>query len=158
LTWENVDVQNRLIHVKKTKCPGYVWTPKKRRERVVPVPKPLSKRLKEWRDIYTDHVHDGTDIVDPKFLNLSKLGNPISESGFQKQWQKTRREIGLPKELTLHCFRHTAASRWIRNGMDVSHVQKILGHAQIETTMIYVHMSSSDIKDAMDEIYEGMSG
>ena len=45
-----------------------------------------------------------------------------------------------------HIFRHTFATTLIQNGAPVQHVQKLLGHAKLETTMIYAKDNQDDIK------------
>jgi integrase len=48
-----------------------------------------------------------------------------------------------------HTLRHTFATNFIRNGGDVFTLQKILGHADIQTCMVYVHMSGKHVQEAM---------
>lgn len=50
------------------------------------------------------------------------------------------------KKAKPHNFRHTFATVMIRNGAPVQHVQKLLGHAKLETTMIYAKDNQDDIK------------
>ena len=57
----------------------------------------------------------------------------------------------LPEQdgrLSPHLLRHFAASDLYRNGMDVVAIQEILGHAWLNTTMIYVHVDRTHIEDA----------
>ncbi|MBI9113358.1 site-specific integrase [Maridesulfovibrio ferrireducens] len=49
-----------------------------------------------------------------------------------------------------HCFRHSFASRLIANGTPVPVVQKLMGHATIQTTMRYVHTNDSQCRAAID--------
>jgi len=56
----------------------------------------------------------------------------------------------INKNITFHSGRHTAATRWLGNGVDIYTVMKLLGHKDIQSTMKYVHLLDS-LKD--DAIY-----
>lgn len=47
---------------------------------------------------------------------------------------------GVAKAVTPHAFRHAFATHLIEGGTDVRTVQALLGHASLDTTMIYVHV------------------
>jgi integrase/recombinase XerD len=49
-------------------------------------------------------------------------------------------------KITPHVFRHTIATVLIRNGMPVEQVQRFLGHANINTTMVYAEVSDDDVR------------
>lgn len=52
----------------------------------------------------------------------------------------------IETHVTPHVFRHTVATVAIHNGMPVEHVQKMLGHANINTTMIYAEVGNDDVR------------
>ena len=47
---------------------------------------------------------------------------------------------GVKKRVTSHSFRHSFATHLIVSGRDIRTVQELLGHASVETTMIYAHV------------------
>ena len=53
------------------------------------------------------------------------------------------KRTGIKKKLTFHVARHTFATQWLIQGGDVVNLQKVLGHANIKETMIYVHLVRS---------------
>lgn len=57
----------------------------------------------------------------------------------QNQWGDQR--------IRFHDLRHTAATLMLSHGVDIKSVQEILGHENITTTMIYVHMLGNRIKE-----------
>lgn len=65
-------------------------------------------------------------------------------SGIEIAIRKLGRALGI--EAFPHKFRHTAATRLREKGMDITLIQKILGHKKIETTMVYVKVSQTDAK------------
>ena len=52
----------------------------------------------------------------------------------------------LDRPLTPHLFRHTLATLMLQRGTPITEVQKILGHVNINTTMIYAKVSDEDVK------------
>ena len=67
------------------------------------------------------------------------------------QWTRIRNEAGLPR-LRLHDLRHSWASVAAMNGVDMVTVAKLLGHALVETTERYVHLSDRSVADAADRV------
>ncbi len=66
---------------------------------------------------------------------------PYSQHGIQWIVRQTRKDTGLEKHITTHTFRHTYATHLIEFGMDLPSLKCLLGHALIETTMIYLHLA-----------------
>lgn len=50
------------------------------------------------------------------------------------------RRSGIAKRATSHTFRHSFATHFLEDGYDIRTVQELLGHASVETTMIYTHV------------------
>ena len=67
------------------------------------------------------------------------------------QWDRIRREAGL-FDVRLHDCRHTWASVAAMNGVDMVTVAKLLGHALVETTERYTHLSEQSVADAADRV------
>ena len=74
---------------------------------------------------------------------------PIDNIAFQ--WDRIRAEAGLPG-LRLHDLRHSWASTAAMNGVDMVTIAKLLGHALVETTERYVHLSDKSVADAADRV------
>ncbi len=70
---------------------------------------------------------------------------------FVCQWHHIRNKSGLP-ELRLHDLRHSRASTAASNGVDMENIPKLLGHALVETTEHYVHLSDQSVADAADRV------
>ncbi|MBK7463645.1 MAG: tyrosine-type recombinase/integrase [Betaproteobacteria bacterium] len=62
---------------------------------------------------------------------------------------------GLPRHITPHMLRHTCATQWLENGLDIRYVQKLLGHHSISTTEIYTHVSDQSLREALSRANGG---
>lgn len=74
---------------------------------------------------------------------------PINNIAFH--WDRIRNEAGLPG-LRLHDLRHSWASVAAMNGVDMVTVAKLLGHALVETTERYTHLSDQSVTNAADRV------
>ena len=69
---------------------------------------------------------------------------------FSGMWSNERNHIGLPVELTLHCFRHTFAT-WLvnRTPTPLTEAARVLGHSSVQQTEHYVHTDQSRLREGM---------
>ena len=68
-------------------------------------------------------------------------GRPLSDSSAEKAYHKAVGKAGIRKGGGIHVLRHSFATHLIEAGVDVTIVQKLLGHTSVLTTMRYVHIS-----------------
>ncbi|MBN1439721.1 MAG: integron integrase [Anaerolineales bacterium] len=64
----------------------------------------------------------------------------VDESGLQKEVRRAARSAGIPKRVGCHTLRHSFATHLLESGYDIRTVQELLGHANVNTTMIYTHV------------------
>src|SRR5919201_1442992 len=83
------------------------------------------------------------------FLNYQ--GEPISERGIRKLVVKYRVEAGITKKASCDTLRHTFATYKAEKGVSAYQLQQWLGHANLNTTQIYVHLGKQNAKKIMQE-------
>jgi integrase/recombinase XerC len=84
---------------------------------------------------------------DRVFLNYQ--GEPISERGIRKLVVKYRKEAGITKKASCHTLRHTFATYKAEKGVSAYQLQQWLGHANLNTTQIYVHLGKQNARKIM---------
>lgn len=63
----------------------------------------------------------------------------------QKSLKRTVQKLGIPKKVTPHIFRHTFATLMLEEGADLITIQRLLGHSDVRSTQIYLHISNSQL-------------
>ena len=94
-------------------------------------------------------------VVRPQSLSsrvfLNYMGEPISERGIRKLVVKYRKEAGITKKASCHTLRHTFATYKAEKGVSAYQLQQWLGHANLNTTQIYVHLGKQNAKKIMQD-------
>ena len=66
---------------------------------------------------------------------------PLTPRGIQYVVKQAREKSGILKHITTHVLRHTYATHLLEMGLDIMSVKDLLGHADIQTTLIYLHVA-----------------
>lgn len=66
----------------------------------------------------------------------------VDESNFTRSLAVAARRAGIVKRVTSHCLRHSYATHMLNAGVDIRSIQKLLGHTDVRTTMIYTHVEA----------------
>ena len=121
----------------------FVRQGKGRKDRVVPI----GERALLWVQKYQDEVRPHL-VIDPKqtALFLSKLGEALSLAGLTHQVREYFTRAGISKAGSCHLLRHTMATLMLEHGADIRYIQEILGHASLETTERYTHVTIAKLR------------
>ncbi len=82
------------------------------------------------------------------FVTTRKPYRRAGQRAIQREIDKIMLQSGLQKNVYPHLIRHTAATHWLDSGMDLTVIQKILGHDNPQTTMIYAKLSNTEAEHA----------
>lgn len=135
LTLQDVDYHEGLIRINSGKGD---------KDRVVPIGKIACRYLENYvkavrpsliKDPYNNHL----------FLTMN--GSKLSENTVWQIVKAYGKKAKLKKNVSPHTFRHTCATLMLRNKANVRHIQELLGHASLESTQVYSHVSITDLKE-----------
>lgn len=138
LKWEDLDLAAGRLNVQRTLWQGHEHTPKGGRTREVPLSDEALVALRAHRHLRGPYVFcDGA-------------GKRLTHSMVKAIVPTACARAGLAKRLTTHDLRHTFASQLVMRGVALKAVQELLGHATIEMTMRYAHLSPDVKRDAVN--------
>ncbi len=133
----DIDSQQRAIRVTRGKG---------NKQRLVPLSPAL---LGELRKFWCEHRN-------PQWLFPGKSQDrPLDPSAVQKACQRAVDRAGLPAGVSAHTLRHTFATELLEAGVDLLTIQKILGHADLKTTLIYTHVRRDRLQ-VVSQVQEGL--
>ena len=109
---------------------------------------------------YADYQYERAQTVggtgnDMVLVNLyhEPLGAPMNYRAAKRFLDRVAGECGFP--VRPHMLRHTAATNWIRAGVDIDVVRALLGHASLASTTVYLHARDEDKRRAVTAVAAG---
>ncbi|NSW58633.1 MAG: tyrosine-type recombinase/integrase [Armatimonadetes bacterium] len=113
------------------------------KDRIVPMVPELVEALRT-------HLLSRPDAASPAVF-VNSAGNRLQQTGLQRTFTRWVRDAGLQGcGYTLHALRHGAATRWLRDGLNIREIQLLLGHEDIATTAGYLHTDLEDVARSLD--------
>lgn len=110
--------------------------------RLLPLAEQAANAVADWLEMRPDCPTGA--------LFVTRGGHPMSVKDLQRMFRRTVYRAGLREGITLHTLRHTFATLLLREGVDVRTLQRLLGHASIETTAVYLHVDTEDMRGAVE--------
>ena len=151
LTWEDLDLDARLLHCRGTKST--------KSRRTIELSEATVSQLRSHRqEQLEERLRLGGLWKELGLVFPSGLGTRRFRSPFRRGYKQVIYRSGLrnPDSVTWHTLRHTAASQWIRRGVDIFTVSRRLGHASAAFTMdVYGHLLKGQQEQAaraLDEV------
>ncbi|MGN7408108.1 tyrosine-type recombinase/integrase [Sporosarcina sp. SAFN-010] len=110
---------------------------------------PMNLKLKEQLQIYLAEHRPQTDSL--FFFALKKTGT-VSAQYINRTLKLACEKTGIEKHVTSHFLRHSFASYLVQKDTHVAVIQRLLGHASLKTTSVYLHVRQEDMQDAVNRI------
>jgi integrase/recombinase XerD len=123
----DIDAERRVLHIHGGKGG---------KDRLMPLSNVLLERL---RDYWRKHRPD-----DWLFAG-QKPGCPLSIGQVQRLFRLTLAASGIAKKARMHTLRHSYATHLLEAGVDLPTLQRLLGHNQLSTTLLYIHLRQADL-------------
>ncbi|MBA7484703.1 Tyrosine recombinase XerC [subsurface metagenome] len=125
-------------------------------DRDMAIPFNTAELLKYWKE----KKPAGTDYFfciiksrkNGKFSSLT--GSKLSARNIQTFVKRYAVRAGVTKNISPHTLRHTFATNFYRQTKDIETLRKLLGHANISTTQIYITLANIDVENAMHNFVE----
>ena len=114
------------------------------KERIIYLNAACQNAIKDWLSVRS---HSGA--ADPSALFISRKHTRLTKDGVHYMLKQRFTAAGLDSsKYSAHKLRHTAATLMLQNGVDVRTLQEVLGHDHLNTTQIYTHVDSANMRTA----------
>lgn len=133
----DVDTERAMVHVRRGKGG---------KDRCLPMGTMLARGISSYIQAEKPHT----------FLFEGNDGEAYSQRGAQWAISQAVKKAGIIKDVSLHTLRHTYATHLLEQGVNILTIKDLLGHAHINTTMVYLHLARPSVQLAfspMDTLY-----
>lgn len=143
----DIDSTRHMLHVHRGKGA---------KDRYIPLPESTIHILRRhWK------THRHPTLIFPAIGRGNKKASdtalPMARSSVQGAFRRAKEMAGITKKgVSIHTLRHSYATHLLEAGVNLRSIQQFLGHAQLETTMVYLHLTNKGQLDAWDKINELM--
>jgi site-specific recombinase XerD len=134
LKWRDVDLTTGKLMVRQGKGS---------KDRTLWVAEADIDRLRSWRE----RQATACDTREHVFTTLE--GKPLGHRYVQRMVKRYAAKAGIDKNISPHTLRHSFATDLYRETSKIRLVQKVLGHSDLSTTMIYTHIFDEEVETAL---------
>jgi site-specific recombinase XerD len=138
LDWDDVDLERRLIRVRKAKGG---------RQRTVPIHPALEP-------LFLDYLRFRASDPEPALFVGLQGGRRLSTTIFSQTFRRYARAAGVTtrKRVTPHTLRHVFASELLRAGANLRQIQELLGHKHLDSTQRYTRVTAHELRGAVKRL------
>lgn len=129
----NIDSSRMMVHVQSAKG---------KKDRYMPLPESILEQLRDYYRIYRpkEYVFEG------------QAGGQYTIRSVQAVFKQAMNRAKIYKPIGIHGLRHSYATHLMEAGTDMTFIQKLLGHNDIKTTMIYAKVSHKEISKVISPL------
>lgn len=136
LELDHLDMANRIIFVENGKG---------KKDRKIPV----SRKLYDILDNYLENIRP--QHISKKLFCTARSG-ALSPTYINAVLSEAQKPLNLERKVSAHTLRHSFASMMIKAQVPLPYLQKILGHADLRVTSIYIHQDIDELRESMELI------
>lgn len=145
----DIDSDRMMVHVHRGKGA---------KDRFVPIPHETLNLLRRYWVTHKNPV-----LIFPALGRNGKGGStantPMAKASVQGAFRSAKFAAGIKKRrVTIHTLRHSYATHLLEAGVNIRVIQRYMGHARLETTMVYLHLTQKGTQDAYKIIDNIMKG
>jgi len=122
----DIDFERKTIHIRQSKY---------KKDRIVPLSPTMSIGLKKYLKTENPHIW---------LFNGKQPGSRYSIRGLSWVLRENLKKTNITKQVNLHTLRHSYATHLLEEGLNIVTLKALLGHAEITTTMIYLHVAQCE--------------
>jgi len=119
----DVDFERKTIHIRQSKY---------KKDRIVPLADSMAVGLKKYLKAENPHIW---------LFNGKEADGRYSVRGLSWVMRENLKKTTITKDVNLHSLRHSYATHLLEQGINIVTLKELLGHADITTTMIYLHVA-----------------
>ncbi|HEX9920996.1 MAG TPA: site-specific integrase [Candidatus Methylomirabilis sp.] len=145
----DIDSTRMMIHVHRGKGA---------KDRYLPLPQSTLHLLRRY---WVTHRHPSLlfPALGRNGKGAKEAQTPMAKSSVQGAFRRAKYDAGIRKKgVSVHTLRHSYATHLLEAGVNLRIIQKNMGHTQLETTMIYLHLTQKGQEDACQLINQVMEG
>jgi len=123
LKLSDIDFERKTIHIRQSKY---------KKDRIVPLSNYMAVGLKKYISVENPHIW---------LFNGKEADGRYSVKGLSWVMRESLKKTNIQKQVNLHSLRHSYATHLLEDGINIVVIKELLGHSQILTTMIYLHVA-----------------
>lgn len=134
----DIDFERKTIHIRQSKY---------KKDRIVPLAESMAVGLKKYINAENPHIW---------LFNGKEADGRYSIKGISWVMRENMKKTSITKEVSLHSLRHSYATHLLEQGLNIVTLKELLGHAEITTTMIYLHVAQCPLikpHSPLDQLY-----
>ncbi len=124
LLLRDVDLDRAMIHIRQSK---------NKKDRYLPISSHTVRGIKKHLTINNPKTY--------LFENQNRKGMPISKTRVRFLLKEALSMTNIKKKISMHSLRHTFATHQLESGQNIMVLKELLGHANIQTTLVYLHIA-----------------
>jgi len=134
----DIDINRMKVRVRQGKG---------KKDRYVVLSRYIKTRLPAYLESYKPEIY---------LFEGSRAGHEMGERSIQNAMAEAVKKTNIKKQVSLHTLRHSFATHLLEDGVDLYTIQNLLGHSQLRSTILYLHIAQvlpKSAKSPLDTLY-----